>query len=77
MSYEAWGEPEELPECQRCEEAQKDYEALEKMTDELAMLVKQLVHKLRKSSPDNDLCERAMDYLSRNNLISVLRDDGN
>lgn len=42
--------------------------------DELAMLVRQLVHSLRKVSPGNDLAERALDYLKRHGLTgTVLR----
>ena len=36
--------------------------------DDLSMLVRQLVHALRKASPDNALAERAMDYLKRKGL---------
>jgi transcriptional antiterminator len=55
----------------------KKNELLTKDRYELGMLVKQLVNRVIKSCPDNDLCKRAMDYLSRKHLISVLRDDGN
>lgn len=42
--------------------------------DELAMLVRQLVHSLRKASPGNDLADRALDYLKRHGLTgTVLR----
>jgi hypothetical protein len=44
--------------------------------DELATLVRMLVHAHRKAAPGNALCERAMDYLKRNDLAgSPLRDD--
>lgn len=35
---------------------------------DLAMLVKQLVHALRKAAPDHDLPARASDYLKRHGL---------
>ncbi|WP_152965125.1 hypothetical protein [Comamonas testosteroni] len=38
---------------------------------ELAMLVRQLVHSLRKSSPDNEMCTRALDYLKRKGLAGT------
>lgn len=42
--------------------------------DELAMLVRQLVHSLRKASPGNDLADRALGYLKRHGLTgTVLR----
>jgi hypothetical protein len=36
--------------------------------DDLSMLIRQLVHALRKASPDNALAERATDYLKRKGL---------
>ncbi|GAO71641.1 hypothetical protein [Comamonas sp. E6] len=39
--------------------------------DELAMLVRQLVHTLRKASPSNDLADRALDYLKRHGLAGT------
>lgn len=78
MSYEVWGEPEEVPECPYCEEAAKDYAALEKTTDDLAMLVAQLVRALRKAAPEHDLPARALDYLQRAGLTgSPLRETPN
>ncbi|EGO4190880.1 hypothetical protein ITZ93_002249 [Escherichia coli] len=38
---------------------------------ELTMLVKRLVSQLKKANPDCKLPEMAMDYLKRNELISV------
>lgn len=35
---------------------------------ELAMLVRQLVHSLRKAAPDNEISNRALDYLKRKGL---------
>jgi hypothetical protein len=35
---------------------------------ELAMLVRQLVHSLRKVAPDNEISNRALDYLKRKGL---------
>lgn len=78
MSYEVWGEPEEVPECRYCEEAAKDYAALEKTTDDLAALVKRLAHLLLKAAPGSNLSEIAMDYLARNDLQgSPLRETPN
>ena len=78
MSYEVWGEPEEVPECQYCEEAAKDYAALEKTTDDLAALVKRLAHLLRKAAPGSNLPDIALDYLARNDLQgSPLRETPN
>lgn len=59
MSYEAWGEPDEIPECPYCEENAG-------IAEELAMLVKRLVHALRKAAPDNDIAEKALAYLKEN-----------
>ncbi|EFM4664500.1 hypothetical protein HA998_003331 [Escherichia coli] len=42
-----------------------------KQTDELTMLVKQLVSQLKKVKPDYKLPDKAMDYLKRNELISA------
>ncbi|WP_139032097.1 hypothetical protein [Comamonas thiooxydans] len=38
---------------------------------ELAMLVRQLVHTLRKSSPDSEIGTRALDYLKRKGLAGT------
>ena len=55
------------------ERAQPAGEA-EKTVDELAMLVRLLVHALRKAAPANPLSARAVDYLERHGLQgSVLR----
>jgi len=75
MSYEVWGEPDDIPECQRCEEAAKDYEELEKVVDDLAQMVKRLARALRKSNPDTELPAKALDYLKRKELLgSPLRE---
>lgn len=42
-----------------------------KQTDELVMWVKRLAHSLRNARPDSRLHGAAMDYLSREGLISV------
>lgn len=42
-----------------------------KQTDELVMWVKRLAHSLRNARPNSKLHGAAMDYLSRNGLISV------
>ena len=66
------------PECQCCEEAAKDYEELEKVVGDLALLVKQLARALKKSRPDNVLPDMAMDYLKRKELLaSPLREVSN
>lgn len=63
------------PECSACERAQSDYADLERVTDDLAALVRRLAHSLRKAAPGNDLPEKALDYLTRNGLQgSPLRD---
>lgn len=64
------------PECSACERAQKDYAELERVTDDLAALVRRLAHSLKKAVPSNDLPEKAMDYLKRKDLQgSPLRDE--
>lgn len=63
------------PECYACERAQEDYRKLERVTDDLAALVRRLAHALRKAEPDNELSDKALDYLKRNGLTgSILRD---
>ena len=42
--------------------------ALDPRVDDLAALIRQLVHSLKKSRPDSDLLARAMDYLQRKGL---------
>ena len=59
----------EIPEC--CENAAKDYEELEKVVDDLAQMVKQLVRSLRKATPDNALPDKALDYLKRKGLTKI------
>ncbi|EGB2526617.1 ead/Ea22-like family protein [Salmonella enterica] len=46
-------------------------EVAEKQVEELTMWVKRLTHSLRNARPDSKLHGAAMDYLSRNGLISV------
>lgn len=42
---------------------------------DMSMLIKRLVARLKKFSPADDLCDKATDYLNRNNLMgSPLRD---
>lgn len=63
------------PDCSACERAQEDYAALERVADDLSALVQRLARALRKAAPDNDLPEKALDYLRRKNLQgSPLRD---
>lgn len=56
------------PDCGACERAQQDYAELERVTDDLAALVRQLVRSLRKTAPDNELADKALDYLKRKGL---------
>ena len=50
-------------------------EQSEKVMGELAQLVKRLAHSLRKAAPDNELPEKALDYLKRKELLgSPLRE---
>lgn len=46
-------------------------EPMDRQVDELTMWVKRLAHSLRNAKPDSKLHSDAMDYLSRNGLISV------
>lgn len=70
MSYEVWGDgPDEYPECPHCEENAR-------ITENLAKLVKRLVHALRKAAPEHDLPAKALDYLQREGLVgSPLREE--
>ena len=56
------------PDCGACERAQQDYAELERVTDDLAALVRQLVRSLRKAAPQHALPDKAMDYLKREGL---------
>ena len=61
----------------RADNAQLQYalEQSEKVVDELAQLVKQLVQSLRKATPDAELPAKALDYLKRKELCgSPLRE---
>ena len=50
-------------------------EGLEAQVDEMAMLIRMLVHSVRKTNPDNETARKAMDYLQCHNLQgSILRD---
>lgn len=63
------------PDCSACARAQEDYAALEREADDLVALVQRLARALRKAAPDNELPEKALDYLRRKNLQgSPLRD---
>jgi len=62
--------------CGSCEIAQEDYKELEKVVEDLAILVRRLARNLGKLQPDNELSIKAMDYLIRNDLAgSPLRED--
>ena len=54
----------------RADNAQLQYalEQSENVVDDLAYLVKQLVHSIKNDRPDKVLSERAMDYLKRKNI---------
>ena len=61
----------------RIDNAQLQYalEHSETIVDDLAQLVMRLVHQLRKAEPDNELSDKALDYLKRNGLTGlILRD---
>lgn len=53
-------------------------EALKARVDDLAMLIRLLVHSLHKYNPDNETARRAVDYLRRHEILgSPLRHDLN
>ena len=56
------------PDCSACERAQQEYAELERVTDDLANLVRQLVRSLLKAAPQHDLPDKALDYLKRKGL---------
>lgn len=61
-----------IAETNRCNTAlAAKIEPMDRQVDELTMWVKRLVHSLRNAKPDSKLHSDAMDYLSRNGLISV------
>jgi hypothetical protein len=52
----------------------KDAVLYKRQVDDLAMLVRGLVHDLQKLNPDSSRAKKAMDYLKRKNLTgSILR----
>lgn len=64
----------------RIDNAQLQYalEQSETIVDDLAQLVTRLVRQLRKADPDNELAEKALDYLKGKKLCgSSLRDVSN
>ncbi len=61
----------EIPECQSCVDAAKDYAELEKIVDDLVYLSKRLVKELGKSEENKKLCDSAMDYLKRRGLTKI------
>ncbi len=65
--------PDELhdPYCGGCEMAQEDYKELEKVVDELSVLVRRLAHRLKKIDNNSELSAQAMGYLARNNLTGM------
>ena len=56
---------DDLPACASCEDAQKDYDNLEMVANNLAAIVRRLAHALRDVSPTHDLPGKALDYLKR------------
>ncbi|EAW1193049.1 ead/Ea22-like family protein [Salmonella enterica] len=52
-------------------QAREQLEEAEKQVEEFTMWIKRLSHSLRNAKPDSKLHGAAMDYLSRNGLISV------
>ncbi len=64
--------------CVGCEIAQTDYDNLEKVTQDLAILVTRLSRNLKIIDPDNAIAAQALEYLIVNKLIgSPLRDNTN
>ena len=61
----------EIPECQSCIDASKDYQELEKVVDDLVYFINRLVKKLRIDNPDSQLPENALDYLKRHGLNAI------
>jgi len=59
MSYEAWGEPDEIPECPHCGENAA-------LVDDLARLVQRLARELHRAAPDNALVAQALGRQERN-----------
>lgn len=50
---------------------------VDRRVDSMSILIKQLVHSLRRNAPENPLADRALDYLRRHDLLgSPLRQDG-
>ncbi|EJU7224428.1 ead/Ea22-like family protein [Salmonella enterica] len=52
-------------------DAREQLEEAEKQVEEFTMWIKRLAHSLRNAKPNSKLYGAAMDYLSRNGLISV------
>ncbi|MBK8772271.1 MAG: hypothetical protein IPM06_17865 [Rhizobiales bacterium] len=76
MGWEAWGDPEDPPNCLTagCAKKAEDLQGV----GGLAMLVAKLARSLRKAAPDHDLPAMAMDYLRREELCgSPLRETPN
>lgn len=60
----------------RCASAEAENDRLQARVDNLAALLRILVHSLRKVNPNSSNIVRAMDYLKRNGLTgSILRSD--
>lgn len=75
MSYEVWGEPDDGPELPDGWIDEEEAEALRRSVGDLAMLVRRLVHSLRKARPDSTLAAEALEYLQREGLCgSVTRE---
>ena len=56
------------PDCSACERAQQEYAELERVTDDLATLVRHLVRYIKNNAPDTELPNKAIDYLKRKGL---------
>ena len=78
MSWEAWGDPEDPPELPDGWLDEEEAEDLRRNVGDLAMLVKKLVRSIRNGVPEQQLADRAMDYLQREGLCeSPLRETSN
>jgi len=49
-------------------EIESAYRTQRERVNNLAMAVRRLVHRVKKTSPDDDVAKKAMDYLTRNHL---------
>lgn len=72
MSYEVWGDGDEndgyVTDERAAEMVAEETAELRAQLDEMAMLIRRLVHSLRIAKPDSELPAQALDYLSRKGL---------